>query len=79
MRTIAIETLFGAAGAGDSTAKSAKPRSSFWTRFSAAIVAARTIQARAIVARQLAHEPDATFKSLGWTDAEITDLRRRHR
>ena len=77
MRSVAIETLFGAAGATEAAGQVAKPKTSLWARFATSIIAARTVQAKALVARHLAHESDATLRSIGWTDAEIADLRRR--
>jgi hypothetical protein len=83
MRSATIDTLYGAAGTSKDTALPAtsrtSPKASIWTRFSDAVIAARMIQAKAIVARHLAHQTDDSLKALGWTDADIADLRRRIR
>ena len=78
MRSVAIETLYGAAGASNDAARPAKPRTSLWARFSAAMIAARTAQAKALVARHMVQQDDDTLHSLGWTTAEISELRRRN-
>jgi hypothetical protein len=68
----------GHASAGRTATQLASPaKSALWTKLYTSLIEARQAQAKAIVARHMAQQDDATLRSLSWSDAEIADLRRK--
>ncbi len=89
MRSTTFDSLFVTRSKADKKPESKAPivatprheapaNSALWTKIYTRLIEARQAQANAIVARHVAQHTDQALKSYGWTDAEITDLRRRH-
>lgn len=82
MRSTTYEPLFDLATTGDvsgrATSQQAAPqKSALWAKLYKNLVEARQAQADVIVARHLALYDDAHLTSIGWSESDIADLRRR--
>lgn len=78
MQSTTLTPMFAAATTADTATKAPeKAKSAVWTRLYNTLIEARQAQAKAIVARHMAHHDDATLLAIGWSEADIADLRRR--
>ncbi len=76
MRTSAMAPAFAATTIATDTPQSRSDQPSFFTRIYNAMIASQELRARRVVYAHLAHHDDATLKRLGWSLADIEQLRR---